>query len=155
MASSVFDVAGQVAFGVYSDGTTGTSAKKPTFNCPESGSIDYTVAADQSSYTMVFDDCNGINGELLFGLSFNITQQEVAVDFTLDGSVNEECTLTFAQFQQGAVVNLVDNSSVLSLNGSFSATCDRTAVYSCTYNNLTFTPDQDPSILEQGCGIEL
>ena len=158
MADKVFSVTGQLAFGIGTAAKTAEASSLPVYECPEGGSVDYQLDLTGSSYTMAFDDCNGINGSLTYGVSYTVTDTVFDFDVSMDGTVTEECSMTFDLFQQSVGVDITDPENFTydyTLNGSFSATCGSATVYACSFDNvsLDLESEDDDFLYTESCAL--
>ena len=141
------------AFGVFSllsvelapDPTSEKSASsKDLYPCPNGGEVDFNVTnigGDNNaiSYAMDFNDCNGLNGSLLYDIGGEFTENGINIDITINGNIVESCSITFSAFNEKIVADLTDGASsfAFTVNGRISSSCGNEA-FSCLFDNDTF-----------------
>lgn len=146
MIGASFDVFGNVAVEIL---LNSVGKSRPIYDCDQSGTVDYNNSSTANLYSLVFNDCNGIDGNVDLGLTTNITETAFEFGLSLDGNLTEACSMTLNNFSMGIVSN--PNSTTeedqIMLNGSISSTCNGES-FSCTFNNDSFT-DADENVLFQ------
>ena len=155
MMASSFSALGFVAADIFLNQSATKS--QPTYSCQNEGSVDYNPSTTNPDiYTLDFQNCDGTNGTLDLGLSVEATQSSFNFSLLLDGSLTNQCTLTFSNFTESVVSNVSDGTQSIMLDGAIGATCDGQA-YACTFNQteLTITEDGDSdyTLFENSCAL--
>lgn len=179
MMTDVFSVLDEISFELEGNPTT-TSAlaakgqptaeritilaaksSKPSFQCEGGGHVDYDVVNSESdfSWSLAFNDCDGINGALDFGVhSSDQESQPFVTEFYMDGELNERCTLRYDDWKQTTSFSFDEESQefagTIVYDGGISAICGNES-FSCSYDNVTvdFSDGMagDISLFESNC----
>lgn len=153
MMSSSFAALGFIASEIF---LGQVSKSQPSYSCPNSGSIEYTESATNANiYTLDFQDCDGTNGSIDLGLNVETTQSSFNFSLILDGSLVNQCTLTYSNFTQNVVSNITDGTQSILINGAVGASCGGQS-YACAFDNseLTFTDGEgDSDLYENNCAL--
>ena len=148
MIEESFNVFGEIAVEILLDQV---AKNQPTYSCSQNGQVDYDESpVDPSLYELEFQNCNGINGNVDLGFDITVSETNFEFDLLLDGSLENECTLQFANFAENVIAGLEDDSQTITLSGSVFANCsgDR---FACTFNNALLSEATADSIIEENC----
>lgn len=100
--------------------------------------------------TMVFSDCEGIDGTLALETSGTATSSEISLMIELNGQVSaDSCLITFDQFSVDTTANATGTeiTSDMIANGGLNGACDGDSV-ACTFDNVDV---QDIEQFEASC----
>jgi hypothetical protein len=127
-----------------------------TFACPEGGELTYDISErtseNSSTWTAMFDECNGLTGELAYTVGFAIREAGFNVTFVMDGSVQgPSCTLDFDRYT--ATTSSIGEAGSVVLNGSFSSQCGSER-FTCLYDSVALQEDVDADAMRTYCSWE-
>ncbi|MFK7847720.1 MAG: hypothetical protein AB8G77_20675 [Rhodothermales bacterium] len=148
MIGASFDVFGDIAVEIL---LNDVSKSKPIYDCDQSGTVDYNSSSTANLYSLVFSDCNGIDGNVDLGLTTNISETAFEFGLSLDGNLTESCSMTLNNFSMGIVSNpnSTDEDQIL-LNGAISSTCNGES-FSCAFTNDSFSDADQNVLFEDNC----
>ena len=147
MVETTFGVFGEVAAEIF---ISSVSKNQPIYSC-DTGQVDYTQSpVNQDLYELEFQNCNGINGNVDLGLDVEVGTNSFSFDLLLDGSLEESCTLQFANFTESVSGSLEGDDQTITLSGSISANCSGER-FSCSFNNDELSEDTEDTLFQDNC----
>ena len=150
MIEASFTVFGDVAADIFTSNITKTL---PTYTCEAGGQVEYTQSpVDQNIYELNFQECNGINGDVDLGLDVQVEGNTFGLQLLLDGSLEEACTLQFANFIESVTSSLDGEDQTIRLNGLLFSECDGTS-FACSFINAELSEETTDTIFEESCSV--
>ena len=155
MMSTSFSALGAIAAEIFLNQAT---KQQPIYSCENGGQVEYTeLSATPAVYSLDFNDCDGTNGNIDLGLDVSFSETNFNFSLSLDGTLQNECTLQFSNFQESISTNVQDESAqgVIIIDGAISASCDGQS-YTCAFNQaeLAITEDTDDyTLFENSCSL--
>ena len=153
MMASSFSALGLVAADIF---TGGVSKSQPIFNCPNTGSVEYNQSTTNPDlYEMNFMDCEGTSGSINMGLSIESTQSTFNFNLLLDGSLQNQCTLSFSNFTESVVSDISAGTQSIVIDGAIGASCNGQS-YACAFNQAQLNASDDPedySLFQNNCSL--
>ncbi len=148
MMTSVSNVLGEISLeldrGTRQKTSSGSGAMPETYRCNSGGHVLYDVAGSATDYgwSLIFEDCAGIKGNLDLGLQFSEPgAQPIVSRFMMDGELSERCTLGFDDWKTASTIafdqTTVAYTGTVELDGAISARCGNER-FSCRYTNVSF-----------------
>ena len=150
MIEKSFDIFGDVAVEVL---LGGTAKSQPTYDCDQSGTVDWDVTGVANQYALTFNSCNGIDGNSTMGLTTNFTETSIEFALALSGTLTESCTMTLNNFTMDAASSESGDSEI-TLSGSISSTCNGEA-FACTFNADELTDDAGEDFFRDRCSASI
>lgn len=155
MMSTSFSALGAVAAEIFINQSVGK--QQPIYSCANGGQVEYNeLTSNPGVYSLDFQDCDGTTGSVDLGLTIDITETSFNFGLSLDGSLENQCTLQFSNFQESVVSDINDQSQgSIIIDGSISASCDGQS-YVCAFNQATLNISEDAddfSLFENSCAL--
>ena len=148
MMTEVFTVLDEITLELEGQNPTKASTM-PTYECESGGSVDFEVAESETEldWTLEFNDCDGIDGNLDFGFLTSEPDENTFVsEFFMDGELNERCTLSYNNWRQRTNFSFDQEANEITgtvvYDGGMSATCGDDS-FSCTFDEVTLNFDDD------------
>ncbi len=145
MMQKSFNVFGAVAVDVL---LSPVSKSQPVYDCDASGTVTYD-ASGTNTYSMLFDDCDGLSGNVDMGLSTNFTETGFDFSLSLDGNLTEACEMSLNNFTM-AVSGTESGEDQIVLNGSIGSTCNGEA-FSCTFTQDALSDGDEENLFNDNC----
>jgi|GEM_PF-6154157 len=153
MMASSFSALGFVAADIFIN--QAASKSQPVYPC-NTGQVEYTQSTTNPEiYTLDFQDCDGTTGNIDLGLTIDISETSFNFGLLLDGSLTNQCTLSFSSFNQSVVSSATDQSQSIVIDGAIGASCNGQS-YACVFDqaSLTVTEDSDDyALFENSCAL--
>lgn len=146
MMEKSFNVFGAVAVEVL---LSPVSKMQPVYDCDASGTVTYDVSGTANLYNLIFDDCDGLSGNIDMGLTTNFTETGFDFSLSLDGNLTESCEMTLNNFSM-VVGSSEGNEDQIVLNGSIGSTCNGEA-FSCTFTQDALNEGSEDSLFNDNC----
>ncbi len=146
MFENAFSVFGNVAVDIL---LNPASKSQPIYDCDFSGTVDYSASSTANQYDLIFDDCNGLTGNINLGLTTNFTDNGFDFNLSLDGNLTEACEMSLNNFAMN-FTSTDDGNDQIFLNGGIASTCNGES-FSCTFNNDLVQDDVDDAFINQRC----
>ena len=141
MMASSFSALGFVAASIFSN--QAATKSQPTYSCPNEGSVEYNQSTTNADiYTLDFQNCDGTNGTINLGISVEATQSSFNFSLLLDGSLQNQCSISFSNFTQNVISDASDATQSITIDGAYGATCNGQS-YACTFNQQTLSISED------------
>ena len=155
MMSSSFSALGFVAADIFIN--QAATKSQPTYSCMNEGTVEYNPSTTNPDlYTLDFQNCDGTNGTVDLGLSVEITQSTFNFSLLMDGSLQNQCSITFSNFTQNVISNASDETQSITLDGAYGATCNGQS-YACTFNQVSLAiseeGDADYALFQDNCAL--
>ena len=146
MIEKSFAVFGNVAVDIL---LNPASKAQPIYDCDFSGTVDYSASSAANQYDLIFDDCNGLTGNIGLGLVTNFTENGFDFNLSLNGNLTESCEMTLNNFTMDFSSTDAGDDQI-SLNGGIASTCNGES-FSCTFNDDLLDDTSDDSLFNQRC----
>lgn len=155
MMASSFSALGFVAAEIFINQSATKS--QPTYSCQNEGSVEYNQSTiNPDLYTLDFQNCDGTNGTIDLGLSVEATQSSFNFSLLLDGSLQNQCTISFSNFTESVISDVSAGTQSISIDGAIGASCDGQS-YACTFNQATLTVsedgEEDYALFQDNCAL--
>ena len=156
MMASSFSALGFVAADIFIN--QAATKSQPIYQCMNTGQVEYTQSTTNPEiYSLNFQDCDGTNGNIDLGLTIDISETNFNFGLLLDGSLTNQCTLSFSNFNQSVVSSASDQSQSIIIDGAIGASCNGQS-YACVFDqaSLTITEDSDAddyALYENSCAL--
>lgn len=158
--SALTTVLSQIQFTVTASKEAAPSrpARAETFDCPQGGQVlfdgNITTTEGGTSFdlSMEFDDCNGVSGDLDYAGQGSLTETAYDFSITMNGSLQEQCTLSYNNYSQEVMLDLSAGSSTVVIDGSMGVQCGGSS-FTCSFDNVTYNSDgSNTGALQNSCG---
>lgn len=146
MMEKSFNVFGAVAVEVL---LSPTSKTQPVYDCEASGTVTYDASGTANLYNLIFDDCDGLSGNIDMGLTTNFTETGFDFSLSLDGNLTEACQMTLNNFSMVVASNEANEDQIV-LNGSIGSTCNGEA-FSCTFTQDALNEGNEENLFNDNC----
>ncbi|MEM8484311.1 MAG: hypothetical protein AAF564_02120 [Bacteroidota bacterium] len=150
MMQKSFNVFGAVAVDVLLSPVSETQPAKsqPVYDCDASGTVTYD-ASGTNLYNLIFDDCDGLSGDVDMGLTTNFTETGFDFSLSLDGNLTEACEMSLNNFSM-VVAATESGEDQIVLNGSIGSTCNGEA-FSCTFTQDALNEGNEDTLFNDNC----
>lgn len=147
------------AFSVFSRlstaGIAEATPKQPDVLPCDTGQVTYTLTDTNTPQGSVFDvdfqDCDGVNGSIAYGIISDITDTRLALTLNINGQLEERCAISLNNLEETVLSDASVDPPVFSitLSGSIGATCGQTS-FVCSFENDLLN-DTNTNVFASSC----
>ena len=147
------------AFSVFSRlstaGIAESGAKNQDILPCDSGQVEYTLTDTNTAQGSVFDvdfqDCNGVNGRIVYGIISDVTDTRIELTLNINGQLQEQCAISLNNLEEKVLSDASVDPPVfnITLSGSIGASCGQTS-FLCSFDNDLLN-DSNTNVFANSC----